>query len=131
MSGGRFGKQFHLRRRKEFEAVYAHRLRVQDGLLILCGAENRLGYARLGLSVSRKVGNAAVRNLWKRRIREAFRLQRGALPTTFDLVVIPQRGAALPTFGALERSLLLLAQKLEKKAMKKSQTAPESKCGKE
>lgn len=131
MSGNLFGKRFHLRRRKEFEAVYARRLRVQDGLLILCGAENQLGHNRLGLSVSRRVGNAVVRNLWKRRLREAFRLHCGALPTAFDLVVIPQRGAELPTFGALERSLLKLTQKLEKKAVKTSQNAPDNKRSEE
>ncbi len=48
---------------------------------------------RLGVTVSRRVGNAVVRNRLKRRIREWFRRKRRALPEGLDLVVIGRRGA--------------------------------------
>ena len=51
--------------------------------------------ARLGLSVSRRVGNAVVRNGWKRRLREAFRAVRGQLPAGQDYVVVV-RAAEIP-----------------------------------
>lgn len=50
-------------------------------------------WTRLGLTVSRKVGNAAERNRVKRRLREAFRHHKDQLPLGFDLVVIARRGA--------------------------------------
>jgi ribonuclease P protein component len=49
---------------------------------------------RLGLTVSRKVGNAVARNHVKRRIREWFRAERHALPENVDVVVIAKPGAA-------------------------------------
>jgi len=49
---------------------------------------------RLGLTVSRKVGNAVARNHVKRRVREWFRVEREALPKDVDLVVIAKPGAA-------------------------------------
>lgn len=51
------------------------------------------GKARLGLTVSRKVGNAVVRNRLKRRLREIIRLQRWRFSRPWDLVIIAQPGA--------------------------------------
>jgi ribonuclease P protein component len=50
--------------------------------------------ARLGLTVSRKVGNSVVRNLVKRRIRAWFRVARARFPDAWDIVVIARRQAA-------------------------------------
>lgn len=49
---------------------------------------------RIGLTVSRRVGNAVLRNRIKRRVREWFRMHREELPRGVDLVVIARRGAA-------------------------------------
>ncbi len=49
---------------------------------------NELGRTRLGLSVSRKVGGAVERNRWKRRMREAFRLNRKSLPEGLDVIAV-------------------------------------------
>ena len=74
------------------------------------GCENGLGYPRLGLSVSRKVGGAVVRNRWKRLLREAFRLRRHELPAGIDLVVIPRQEVE-PELARLLESLPVLAQR--------------------
>lgn len=57
------------------------------------GAARRPPGARIGLSVSTKVGNAVVRNRVKRRLREAVRLERAALPDV-DLVLVARPSAA-------------------------------------
>jgi ribonuclease P protein component len=51
-------------------------------------------HTRLGLSVSRRVGNAVVRNRVKRAIREWFRSSRDHVPNDVDIVVIARQGAA-------------------------------------
>jgi len=101
-----------LLRPADFARVYGHRRSAATGPLVVYAAPNGLedGSVRLGLSVSRRVGNAVVRNAWKRRLREAFRSRRSALPAGSDLVVVvrggpPPQGAA----AASEISSLLVA----------------------
>jgi ribonuclease P protein component len=75
------------------------------------GCENDLGYTRMGLAVSRKVGKATVRNRWKRLFREAFRLGKAEWPQGMDVVLIPRREAE-PDFHALSAALPKLARRL-------------------
>jgi ribonuclease P protein component len=68
-------------------------------LFVPSGAER----TRVGLTVSRKVGNAVVRNRVKRRLREAIRRQAEIIPSGFDVVIIahPQAAEAdLESLGA-------------------------------
>lgn len=53
-------------------------------------AENGLGFCRLGIVMSRKVGTAARRNRIKRMLRESFRMCQHGLPAGFDLLVVPK-----------------------------------------
>ena len=114
MSSLRFPKNHHLRKEADFQRVYAARIYAADDVLVVNGCENGLAHPRLGLSVSRKVGNAVVRNAWKRRIREAFRLSREVLPAGIDFVVRPQKEAVLD-FHAIAQSLPELAARIARK----------------
>jgi len=60
---------------------------------------------RLGITVTRKVGNAVFRNRAKRVIREAFRRKRDDLPPGTDVVVIVKRDTARPTLERYERDM--------------------------
>ena len=85
--------------------------RVSDGLLGLWGRRNGLAYTRFGMVVSRKHGNAVRRNQIRRRLREAFRLTRGKLPSGLDLAAGPHVGGNMTVKGAIE-SLLRLSERL-------------------
>lgn len=113
MTGNRFPKSVRLRRQSEFDRVYGGDVFAADNILVIKGVKNGLSVSRLGLSVSRKVGNAVVRNRWKRRIREAFRKHQSALPSGIDFVVRPKKGAACD-YAAIERSIPRLLQRIEK-----------------
>lgn len=114
MSDRRFPKRLRLLRGGQFERVYRHRRAAGDAVLLVRGCTNTLGYSRLGLSVSRKSGGAVLRNRWKRRIREAFRLLRHTLPAGIDLVVSPRRGAS-PEADRVRDSLAQLAWRVQRR----------------
>ncbi len=100
-----------VRRQADFDRVYRSRYYAADQTLVVQGCGNNLARTRLGLSVSRRVGNAVLRNRWKRLIREAFRRCRTDLPTGLDLVVRPRRGAS-PEFARVAQALPRLVHRL-------------------
>lgn len=90
----RFGAADRLHGSKAFQAVFANKHRKQVGPLVIWYRPNDRARYRLGLSVSRKVGNAVQRNAIKRRLREAFRLARWrwpCQPDALDWVVVVHR----------------------------------------
>ena len=109
-TSGAFPKSARLRRQGEFDRTFASKVYAADGVLVVNASASATGRTRLGLSVSKKVGNAVVRNHWKRLIREAFRQQRNQLPTNIDLIVRPRKGARLD-YRSVARSLPKLAQR--------------------
>jgi ribonuclease P protein component len=95
----------------EFDQVFAGRRSQADGILLVYARKNGLEYSRLGLVVSRKVGNSVLRGRWKRCVREAFRLSQHKIPTGLDLVVLP-RPLAAPTMPRVRQSLHNLVARL-------------------
>jgi ribonuclease P protein component len=110
----RFRRAEHMRRGDDFQRVFRRRCSVADGFMVAFAHRNGLPHARLGLSVSRKIGNAVVRNRWKRLLREAFRLNCHHMPSGIDLIIVP-RPDATPSLNDLGDSLPRLAARLAKK----------------
>jgi ribonuclease P protein component len=112
-----FRKHEHLRHGADFARVYALRCVARSAHLTVFAAPNPTDGLRVGLSVSRKNGNAVVRNRLKRLLREAFRLSRHEMPGGLDLVLVPvdARNVTLPVFQeALVRAVRKLARKLQR-----------------
>jgi ribonuclease P protein component len=110
----------HLRRPSDFRRVYERRRSVSDAWLIVYGCENGLPHLRLGLSVSRKVGPAVVRNRLRRLYREAFRLTRAQMPVGFDLVLIPRRSDE-PALEDLKTALPRLVKQVARKLVPRAE----------
>lgn len=114
MSSLTFGRGDRIRRQSDFDQVFAAKGYATDQVLVVRGRQNGLDRSRLGLSISRRVGGAVVRNRWKRLIREAFRTIRHEIPNGYDFVVLPRRGAK-PNYTAIRISLPTLTRKIASK----------------
>ena len=80
-----------------------------DGLLVLYARRNRTGMNRVGITVSKKLGHAVVRNRVRRRIREVYRLHEDAFCPGWDIVVVARSRAVEAPFAKLTASFLNLA----------------------
>jgi ribonuclease P protein component len=114
MPDERFSPIYRIRRAGDFRRAYQRRCSAADERIVVYGHVNGLPYARLGISASRRIGGAVVRNRWKRLLRETFRLTRVGLPRGIDLVVIPRPNVE-PTLKLLMESLPRLAGRLARK----------------
>ena len=92
-----------LKRRAEFLRVAAKgRKAPMPGLVLQALARDDAAPARLGFTVTRKIGNAVIRNRTRRRLREAARIvMREQSPTGVDLVLIGREGTRSRDFRAL------------------------------
>ena len=86
----RFTKAEHLTLKKEFERVFNEGKIFKNDKVVLYVIPNDLQNSRLGLVVSKKIGNAVRRNRAKRLLREAYRLNKYLLTTHVDIIAIPR-----------------------------------------
>jgi ribonuclease P protein component len=98
-----------LRRRTEHLRCYRQGRRRHGDLVILYAVANEAPHPRLGITVSRKVGNSVVRHRVKRRIREIYRRwsERSELPS-MDFLVHAKPPLATASFQELQTELTRL-----------------------
>jgi ribonuclease P protein component len=121
-----FPRTHRLRTPAEYAAVYDARTRESRGPITLYAKPNDLCHLRLGLSVSRKVGNAVRRNRIRRLLREAFRhMQHDLGPAGYDWVIVVRPHEPLP-LAEYQRTLSAVGIKLHGvwKARNKPETSP-------
>ena len=80
-----------VRKRREFEKAYEEVHKVVTPQFALYVRPNGLAQSRLGITTTRRLGKAAVRNRARRLVREAYRKNHGRLPEGFDYVFVVRR----------------------------------------
>jgi len=85
-----FTKAERLTRKKEFERVFDEGKVLKNDKVVFYVTPNDFQHSRLGLVVSKKVGNAVRRNRAKRLLREAYRLNKHLLKMHVDIIAIPR-----------------------------------------
>ena len=95
-----------LKENHEFRRLYHRGVSTAGRHLVLYCRKNRLGYNRLGLTVSAKLAGAVQRNRVKRLFREAYRLHEDEFAKGVDLVLVARSRAVGATYWEIEKSLL-------------------------
>lgn len=99
-----------LKSNRDFQNVYKNGKSFANKYLVMYVLENGTGCNRLGISVSKKVGNSVVRHRVKRLIKESYRLHEGICNSGLDIVIIARQSAATVGFFEVESALLHLAK---------------------
>lgn len=102
---GRFGRRQRLRSRRDFDRVYGEGEKVVTRQLVAYLRPLERGPSRLGLSVSRRVGDAPRRNRVKRCLREAFRHLARDLEPALEIVLVARPAAAPRDYAEASRAL--------------------------
>ncbi len=105
-----------LKENSTFRRLYARGKSAGNRYLVVYCRHNRLGYNRLGLTVSTKLGHAVVRNRIRRRLREVYRQEEPKLKQGFDLVVVARTACIEAPFAQMAEGFSLLMDKLGLKA---------------
>ena len=100
-----------LKKTKEFKEVYDNKQSHADENIVMYVKKNEMESNRLGISVSKKVGNSVVRHLLCRRAREIFRLTNRYVTKGIDMVIVFRKGAEEVSFETLKNSFLKLYKK--------------------
>ena len=99
-----------LKSNRDFQAVYGKGKSYANRYLVMSVLENGLDKNRLGISVSKKVGNSVVRHKITRLIRESYRLHESIFNSGLDIVVVAKKSAADVGFREIESALLHLGK---------------------
>jgi len=99
-----------LKKTADFRTVYNRGKSFANKYLVMYVMENNQNKSRLGISVSKKVGNSVVRHRVTRLIRESYRLQESIFNSGLDIVVIARASAAEVSYWEIENAMLHLGR---------------------
>jgi ribonuclease P protein component len=105
-------REQRLKASRLFEETFAQRRRASGRCLTLWLRRGPAAARRLGVVASRRLGGAVTRNRAKRRLREAFRLNRHRFRTDADVVLVARPGALTASWAELQQDLLDAARRL-------------------
>ncbi len=95
-----------LKSNRDFKNVYSKKKSFANRYLVMYVSENGTNMNRLGISVSKKIGNSVVRHRITRLIRESYRLHENIFNSGLDIVVVARAGAKEAKYADIESALL-------------------------
>ena len=97
-----------IKKNSEFQKVYRNGKSYANKLLIMYISRSERPDTRIGISVSKKVGNSVVRHHLARLVRESFRLNRDTLEEGLDIIVVARAAAKDSDYKTIERAFMHL-----------------------
>ena len=105
MSELSFSKKERVKKRTDYLAAYKHGQKFETKHFRISVHNNTRHFRRLGITISKKAGNAVQRNYVKRRLREYFRLNKELFPINSDIIITVKHGAADKSYNDMKSEL--------------------------
>ena len=99
-----------LKKNKDFQIVYRNGRSCANRLLVMYVHPNGREKNRIGISVSKKVGNSVVRHRLTRLIRESYRISEEKFRCGFDIIIIARTSARGRDYRSIESALIHLGK---------------------
>ncbi len=99
-----------LKKNHQFQSVYQNGKSYANKYLVMYVKENGAGRNRIGISVSKKVGNSIVRHRVTRLLRESYRLHEAMFNSGLDIVIVARMNAASAGYEEIKKALLHLGK---------------------
>ena len=99
-----------LKKNDDFRTVYKKGISYANKYLVMYVLENNQNKNRLGISISKKVGNSVVRHRFCRLVRESYRLHEKIFNSGLDIVVVARTSAKDCSYHQIESALLHLGK---------------------
>ena len=94
-----------LKKTRDFQVVYRQGKSMANKLLVMYIRANELEKNRLGISVSKKVGNSVIRHRLTRLVRESYRLSEKRFLQGLDIVIVARTTSKLATFQEIDSAI--------------------------
>lgn len=97
-------KKYRIRKNEEFEYIIEKGICLKSKYFVIYNIESKESFNRYGISVSKKVGNAVIRNKTKRRIRDI--IIKSSIKNGYDYVIIVRKAAIDLNYNQMKEELL-------------------------
>ena len=111
----KFPRSIRIVRSSDYQALYKTGYKIHSSHFVLFSRRNALEHPRLGITASRKVGGAVVRNRVKRLFREIFRRSLDQIPNRFDMVINAKSCCGNTQYEDLKAEFLAAVKKLRER----------------
>ena len=101
---------YSIKKNEDFQKVYHSGKSYANKYLVMYAKKNESETGRLGISVSKKVGNSVVRHRIARLIRESYGLNVSKFHSGWDIVVVARQGAKGRNYFEINSAMLHLAK---------------------
>ena len=105
-------KEFRVKRNEDFSKIIARKKSFANSCFIIYKDENQMGHGRVGISVSKKLGNAVTRNKVKRQVKDVIDKSNLVFNSNTDYVIIIKKEINEIKYSEIKKNLMDLLKKV-------------------